>query len=171
MAPQSVSSKQNATHHIHDLQQNAHLWYKIRALLYNLRHFKERDDSRGRLELVIDPCYIGAPYFDSSEAQLLKSIKTDDGGKLLKALIQETLDKKLESRKRLESADYRVCAPHDLAPIFEKCFEISPKDLQRDKPFVKALQKHGLAFVEDATGTGQRKTATTGKGKGKKGQG
>lgn len=129
----SQSSRAKCQIQIKDIQQNAQMWYKVRVLLFDLRHFKEKDESRERLELVIDPSYIGASYFEPSEAQLLKQMTTDDSGKTLETMIQATLDEKSNRRKRLESSDYRVCAPHDLAPIFERFFGIKPKDLVRDK--------------------------------------
>ncbi len=33
-------------------------------------------------------------------------------------------------KKRVESGDFRVCAAHDLEPIFEKAFGIKPKELK-----------------------------------------
>jgi len=92
------------------------------------------------------------------QTQLLKLVATNDAGQTLKALIQGILDEKLNRRKRVESADYRVCAAHDLAPVFERCFGIKPKDLQRDKLFVKCLEKNGLAFDENAVARGRIKT-------------
>jgi hypothetical protein len=40
----------------------------------------------------------------------------------LKALIEETLNERLERRmkKRVESGDFRVCAAHDLAPVLRR---------------------------------------------------
>jgi hypothetical protein len=48
------------------------------------------------------------------------------------------LKERLERRrkKRVESEVYRICTDHDLAPIFEKVFDINPKDLQRDSEFL-----------------------------------
>ena len=132
-----------------DLQKNERLWHKILVFLYDLRHFSERDDSRSRLELVIDASYISAPYFEPAEVRTLKSMVINDSGQKLEQLIQETLDEKLSRRKRVESADYRVCAAHDLAPVFERVFGVKPKDLQKDKKFVKTLSTNGLDLKKD----------------------
>jgi hypothetical protein len=49
-------------------------------------------------------------------------------------------------KKRVESADYWVCAAHDLAPIFEKAFDIKPKELAKNKEFLDRMEKSGLKF-------------------------
>jgi hypothetical protein len=71
------------------------------------------------------------PYFEPSESACVVDA-TDN--KTLQTFIEDTLKEGLERRmkKRVESEDYRICTAHDLAPIFEKVFDINPKDLQRD---------------------------------------
>lgn len=136
------------------IQQDSELWYRIRVLLYDLRHFKDRDDSRDRLEQIIDPCYLGSPYFSHKEVKLLKSSivrnkrSEDKSEKTLQQLIETTLDAKLNRRmkKRVESQDFRVCAAHDLAPILEDAFGVKPKELRKDKKFVKTLSLDILNF-------------------------
>lgn len=146
MESQSLPPESKNPCSIQDVRQNIRLWHKIRVLLFDLRHFAARRSSRNRLELVIDPFYIGAPYFDPSEAHLLKHSAINDTRQTLQNLIQETLDMKLSRRKRVESADFRPCAAHDLAPIFERYFNVKPKDLQRDKKFIKDVEQNGLEF-------------------------
>lgn len=51
-------------------------------------------------------------------------------------------------RKRVESADYRFCAAHDLAPIFEKAFGIKPKDLQTNPEFLALLDRSQLKLKD-----------------------
>jgi hypothetical protein len=51
-------------------------------------------------------------------------------------------------KKIVESKDYRVCIAHNLAPIFEKVFDINPKDLQRDTEFL-ALLDHSQLKLKD----------------------
>ena len=133
---------------IRDIQQNRQLWYKVCVLLYDLRQFVNRKSSRDRLELVLDPSYVGAPYFEPLEAERIKQAASKGTGLTLESLIQEELDKKLSRRKRVESADYRPCTAHDLAPVFEKFFDIRPKNLLRDKQFLKNVEEHGLSLVE-----------------------
>lgn len=42
-------------------------------------------------------------------------------------------------KKRQYSGDYRVCAAHDLAPIFESTFGIDPGLLARNDDFLRSL--------------------------------
>ncbi len=143
-----ASSKTKTTRQNQDLQNSAQLWYKVRFSLFDLRHFKEREDSQNRLELVVDPAYIGAPYFEPGEAQCLKSIVLNDGGQTLEILVQATLDEKLNRRmkERVESGDFRVCAAHDLAPVCEGRVGVKSKELRMDKKFVKLVDRNGLGF-------------------------
>ena len=93
-----------------ELKMDSNIWYKIHVLLYDLRHFEQSNASRCRLETVIDPSYLGEPYFNPEEAEKIKGARLD-GDKTLSALIEETLDERLNRRmkKRVESCDYRVC--------------------------------------------------------------
>ncbi len=52
-------------------------------------------------------------------------------------------------KKRVDSRDFRVCAAHDLAPIFEKAFEIHPKQLDKDSKFISLTKRYGLGLPED----------------------
>ncbi len=81
----------------------------------------------------MDPAYIGAPYFEPGEVQLLKLVVVSDGGQTLESLVQTTLDEKVNRRKkkRVESGDLRVCAAHDLAPVFKRCLGSSPRSCGR----------------------------------------
>jgi hypothetical protein len=103
----------------------------------------------------VDASYIGLPYFQQTEVQLLKT-SIVESGTTLESLIQETLNEKLEKRikKRVESQDFRVCAAHDLAPIFEKAFDINPKTLSKDKDFLATLRRSGLVLKEDESWQG-----------------
>ena len=143
-----ASFKMGTTRQSQDLQENAHLWYKVRVFLFDLRNFKEREGSRDRLELVVDPAYIGAPYFEPAEAERLKSIVINDNGQTLDILVQTTLEERLnrQIRKRVESGDFHVCAAHDLAPVFEGCLGVKSKELRMDKKFVKLVDRNGLGF-------------------------
>ncbi|KAL1849463.1 hypothetical protein Plec18170_007370 [Paecilomyces lecythidis] len=127
-----------------DLRSNPLLWYKIHVFLYDLRHFQE-EDSQARLDSVIDSSYLCLPYFTSEEASQLKTTKIQDT-KNLGDIIEETLNERLERRmkKRIESGDFRVCAAHDLAPIFEKALNIKPKDLERDRVLLDLIKQSRL---------------------------
>ena len=74
--------------------------------------------------------------------------------------IQETLDERLEGRikKREESGDFRVCAAHDLAPIFEKAFDIKVKDLEQNAHFVDMVEEKGLVLPNGLEEAGLART-------------
>ena len=108
---------------------------------------------------MIYPTYVSAPYFEPLENHALKKIIRQT----LEQLIQEILDKKLNRRKRVEGADYRVRAAHDLAPVFERVFGIKPKDLQKDKKFVKMLSTNGLELDERTARSGLGSKGLVGK--------
>lgn len=150
MADCIKSSKNRTSPQIQSLQSDTQCWYKVKVFLFDLRHFKERTDSRDRLEPITDPSYIGAPYFEPAEIQRLKSLVADDREATLEQIIESTLDEKMDRRmkKRVASNDYRVCAAHDLAPVFEKAFNVKPKELQRGKKFIKALTADGLLLKQ-----------------------
>jgi len=134
-----ASFKTKTTRQSQDLQKNAHLWYKVRVFLFDLRHFKEREDSRDRLELIVDPAYIGAPYLEPAEAQVLKKIVVNNEGQTLENFVRTTLEEEMNRRmkKGVESGEFRVCAAHDLAPVFERCLGVESKKSQKGKKFVK----------------------------------
>ena len=157
-----------------ELMMDSNIWYKIHVLLYDLRHFDESNVSRSRLETVIDPSYLGEPYFNSDEVEKIKGAHLE-GGRTMAALIEETLNERLNRRikKRAESGDYRVCAANDVAPILEKALGIKPKDLKRNKTFMDTMTANGLHLMpgEQWTGLGRQQESShnkSGKKKGKK---
>ncbi|KFZ05647.1 hypothetical protein V501_08156 [Pseudogymnoascus sp. VKM F-4519 (FW-2642)] len=142
---------------IEDLKAQPSLWYKIHVLVYDLRNFQENPMAQARLDAVEDLLYIGAPYFDPVEVQQLKACIVDaTNSKSLEMLIEDTLRERLERRmkKRVDSGDYRICAAHDIAPIFEKAFSIKPKDLQTNIDFLALLESCKLEpkGIENWTG-------------------
>lgn len=157
-----------------ELKMDRNIWYKIHVLLYDLRHFEQSNVSQCRLETVIDPSYLGEPYFNPDEAEKIKGARLD-GDKTLLALIEEILDERLNRRmkKRVESGDYRVCAAHDVAPILEKALGIKPKDLERNHAFLDTMPANGLHLKHGEPWTGLGKQQKTfhnkaGKKKGKR---
>ena len=78
---------------------------------------------------------------------------------ILGDLIQETLDERLNRRmkKRVESEDYRVCAAHDLAPIFEKGLGVRRKEFEKDKEFVRLVRTSGLKLKDGESWMGMGK--------------
>ena len=124
---------------------HSNIWYQIHVLLYDLRHFEQSNVSQSRLETVVDPSYLGEPYFNADEAEKIKGARFD-GDKALSVLIEGTLNERLERRmkKHVESDDDRVCAAHDVVPILEKALGIEPKDLERDQAFLDTMATNGL---------------------------
>ena len=142
------------------------LWYKIHVLIWDLRNFNGSLASQKRLETVVDPSYIGMPYFTDTEAQLIKNAMVNDSSpfdnkkrfdnkssrssdthkKTLETLIEETLNERLERRmkKRVDSGDFRVCTAHDLAPILEMAVNVKSKELASDEHFLSLMEKSGL---------------------------
>ncbi|KAJ9298891.1 hypothetical protein DTO271G3_3133 [Paecilomyces variotii] len=139
-APENETSDSS----IEDLRSNSFLWYKVHVFLWDLRNFQE-EDSQARLDSVIDSSYLCLPYFTPEEVNQLKTTKVQDK-KTLSDIISETLNECLERRtkKRVESGDFRVCAAHDLAPIFEKALCIKQKDLERDRTLLSLIKQFGL---------------------------
>ena len=130
---------------IPELKMDSNIWHQIHVLLHDLRHFEQINVSKSRLEKVVDPSYLGEPYFNPDEAEKIKGACLD-GDKTLSVLIQETLNERLERRmkKSVESGDYHVCAAYDVAPILEKALSIKPKDLERDQVFLDIIAANGL---------------------------
>ena len=163
----SRSSMDNSSVGLPELMMDSNIWYKIHVLLYDLRHFDESNVSRSRLETVIDPSYLGEPYFNSDEAEKIKGAHLE-GGRTMAALIEETLDERLNHRikKRAESGDYRVCAAHDVAPILEKALGIKPKELKRDNAFLDKISANGLHLMpgEQWMGLGEEQKTIHNKG-------
>ncbi|PSK33586.1 hypothetical protein B9Z65_7473 [Elsinoe australis] len=122
---------------LQDLRQDDSLWWRITVFLFDLRHFKEKAASQARLDDIVD----------ASHAQ----INWLPGGETLAASIRATLDERLERRikKRAQSSDYRVCAAHDLVPVFEEAFEAKPKELARNQKFVDLVETYGLEMPSD----------------------
>ncbi|KAJ9264190.1 hypothetical protein DTO212C5_7249 [Paecilomyces variotii] len=142
----SLNAPENETsdNSIEDLRSNSFLWYKIHVFLWDLRNFQEKD-SQARLDNVMDSSYLCLPYFTPEEVNQLKTTNVQDK-KTLSDIISETLNERLERRtkKRVESGDFRVCAAHDLAPIFEKALCIKQKDLERDRTLLGLIKQFGL---------------------------
>ncbi|OGM42503.1 hypothetical protein ABOM_008308 [Aspergillus bombycis] len=119
------------------------LWYRIHVLIADLKSF-DKPTSNKRLEKIIDPSFIGEPYFTPKEAETIK--KTIINGKEFSQVVEEELNKRLDRRnkKRFESGDFRVCAAHDLAPIMAQALGIDLKRLEKDKQFANLVEEKGL---------------------------
>lgn len=96
----------------------------------------------------MDASYLGLPYFQDEEVEYLKS--TLINGETLQQIIQDVLDERLNRRlkKRVESGDFRVCAAHDLAPVFEKVVGVRGKALGSDARFQELLTTYGLKLKD-----------------------
>lgn len=121
------------------------IWYRLNVLLFDLQNFNHRQDSRERLDAVIDSTYIGAPYFTDEEATRIKQIAVTEK-KTFEQTISEKLDERLSRRmqKRASSGYYRVCAAHDLTPIIADTLRVDLKQMERDKRFMHLVESKGL---------------------------
>ncbi|KAB8218338.1 hypothetical protein BDV33DRAFT_205539 [Aspergillus novoparasiticus] len=124
------------------------LWYRIHVLLADLKSF-DNPSSNKRLEKIVDPSFIGEPYFTPKEADTIK--KTVVNGKEFTQFVEEELNKRLDRRnkKRFESGDFRICAAHDLAPIMAQALGIDLKRLEKDKGFANLVEEKGLHLGGD----------------------
>lgn len=88
----------------------------------------------------------------------------------LEEAICETLDVRLERRgkKRAESGDYRVCAAHDLPPVFEQALSIKAKDLGKNVDFWNLVASSGLELKPGENFSGLSKKSRVGPKKNKK---
>ncbi len=121
------------------------LWYRLHVYIYGLRVYREKVDAEARLQQIVDASYIRTPYFQPGEVDVLKATVMD-GEETLAEVIEETLYGRLDRRvkKRVDSGDHRVCAAHGLAPIFEKTFNVKPRELPNDGAFVALTESSGL---------------------------
>ncbi|KAJ4299830.1 hypothetical protein N0V90_005076 [Kalmusia sp. IMI 367209] len=128
------------------------LWYKLHVFMYDLRNFGDKDDSRARLECVVASNYIGEPYFNDHESQMLLStiidpITGETLGKAVDDFFKTEVPQRIEDEMKKKN-DYRVCASHDIAPIFERAFGVKPTDLSKNKAFTKLVGKGGLEALD-----------------------
>jgi hypothetical protein len=113
--------------------------------MYDLRAFRSDSDSRSRLDSVASTYYIGEPYFGASGVE--RVLHTISDGKTLKDMLDEFFEKKLEKRLKgriKETADYRVCAAHDIAPIVEKVFGVRPGRPEEKQDACEVGRQRGL---------------------------
>ncbi|KAK2745727.1 hypothetical protein FQN55_006047 [Onygenales sp. PD_40] len=170
--PLNQETESQKTHTISDLQnpEFRDLWYRLHVFIYDLRNFTN-PTTRSRLDSIADPAYMGQPYFNEEEVSILRSIAVGPN-ETLDQKIQSTLEERLNRRmkKRVESGDFRVCAAHDLAPVFEKAFNINPKKLAKDSRFITLMATNGLTLRdgEEWSGLGDNNSAPSGNNKKKK---
>ncbi|RAK95623.1 uncharacterized protein BO80DRAFT_469240 [Aspergillus ibericus CBS 121593] len=121
------------------------LWYRIHVLIFDLQNFNTPSSNK-RLEKVVDPSFVGKPYFSPEEADKIKQTVVDANGKTFSQMVEEALNERLERRqkKRVESGDFRVCAAHDLAPIMGRALGIDLKQMEKDKEFATLAETKGL---------------------------
>jgi hypothetical protein len=137
---------------IEELRRDNILWYKLHVFMYDLRNFGSNKDARDRLDSIASEHYIGEPYFDTAEAdKLLHTVTSTATGSTLGDAIEQFFTEKLALRlkgRMEETGDYRVCAAHDLAPLFERAFRINAKDLVMNKSFMTLARKGGLYALD-----------------------
>ncbi|MCJ1238079.1 hypothetical protein MMC14_006068 [Varicellaria rhodocarpa] len=59
---------------VSDLQKNTPLWYKLHVFIYDLRNYREIPEAQARLDSIVDASYMGLPYFEVDEVDVLKGI-------------------------------------------------------------------------------------------------
>lgn len=79
-----------------------YIWYRLHVLLFDLQNFNRGQDSRERLDAVIDPSYIGAPYFTIEEATRIKQMAITEN-----TTFEQTISEKLDERlgRRMQTAE------------------------------------------------------------------
>jgi len=77
---------------------------------------------------------------------MVKSTKLD--GSTLEKVFESTMKEKLKKREEKGGKDFRMCAPHDLAPLFERAFGVGYIRLGKSKHFKDLLRKEGLELKE-----------------------
>lgn len=165
------SIDQISLHDLHDTTILPTVWYRLHVLLFDLQNFSRREDSRARLDTVVDPSYIGAPYFTDEEATKIKQMAVTEN-KTFEQTISEKLDERLNRRmqKRASSGDYRVCAAHDLVPIIADTLRVDMKQMDRDKRFLHLLETKGLDLEGEQWDGLMKMSFAPGKSKKKKGK-
>lgn len=146
-----------------ELMKNSNLWYKLHVLIYDLRNINNNHLSELRTIRTTDELYISGPYFTPSESNLIKATIVEDTSDSKATVTDEASDSKSvplikESKtveeaikemlagffdKRKASGDSRPCGPHDMAPIYERVFNIKASELQ-DERFLSRLRRSGL---------------------------
>ncbi|KAF2689018.1 hypothetical protein K458DRAFT_261900, partial [Lentithecium fluviatile CBS 122367] len=137
---------------IDDLRRDNILWYKLHVFMYDLRHFRSNNACGSRLDAVVSEKYIGAPYFSVVEsAKVLNTIINSATMEKLKDAIDKYFGERLAARlkgRMEETGDYRVCAAHDLAPIFEQAFRVNGRDLGMNKEFFEIGGEGALGALD-----------------------
>ncbi|EFQ99989.1 hypothetical protein MGYG_02997 [Nannizzia gypsea CBS 118893] len=139
------------TYKVADIRSRKSLWYRLHVYIYDLRNFKTDSAAMNRLDSIVDITYLGKPYFNEKEVEILKNtVSNSSGSETLAQKTEYTLDERLNRRikKRVESSDFRVCAAHDLAPIFETVFDIHPKKLAKSSVLLSLISSRGLRLQD-----------------------
>jgi hypothetical protein len=145
-SPPETQEVTNSPKKIEYLRTNQLLCYKLHVFMYDLRNFRSNKTNRARLDAVISLDYIGEPYFTAEESQTLRGTVVEGKNTLQNALntfCTSKLPERLRSRSKREY-EHRVCATHDVAPIFEKAFGVKETNLKKNKKFVKLVRKRGV---------------------------
>lgn len=124
-----------------DLRADLDLHYKIRVLIYDLRHISSDKICENRTLRTTDVHYLSAPYFSDAEATAVKNCIVDDSGTTIEQAISHELEGFLS--KREASGDFRPCGPHDLVPIYLRCFGIEKSEIE-DEKFVSRVKRQGI---------------------------
>ena len=161
--PKSQAVSVSAPTTISALTPDPNIGYKLRVLLYDIRHITKDHASQSRISMTTDPLYISGPYFTSDEAAILKGVIVDTWKPTydpdsyedcdvdipaehdMPRSVQETIEDCLERffEKRRASGASRPCGPHDMAPVYEAMFGIGKAELE-EEGFLGRLKRSGL---------------------------
>ncbi|CAG7556646.1 unnamed protein product [Fusarium equiseti] len=138
------------------------LGYKVRVLLYDFLNVTKDNNSEKRINCTTDEHYISGPYFDNTQAAIIKAATVDvDLDRYTEDNGTEDLDSVMVSQKgqsfedavrallssfidkRRASGDVRPCGPHHLAPMYAKFFGIDMEELKEAK-FLSRLRRSGI---------------------------
>ena len=61
---------------------------------------------------------------------------------------REEKEREMGKEGGMGERDFRMCAPHDLAPVFERAFGIQYTKLNKSKHFKELLRNQGLELRE-----------------------
>jgi hypothetical protein len=141
-----------------ELRTMSDLWFRILVLIHDLQNFAKDGAARARLEKVTDPFYISLPYFDTSEAIIIKGTQVDDSllanndnldlGEILssksnlESVLEACFARLLKKRQASGTRDFRPCSAHDLAPLLCTLLGVNKEEV-KDEKFRSRLARSG----------------------------
>lgn len=154
---------------ITSIKDDVELWYKIKVLVYDLKHMNKNPTSQKRTLATTHELYISGPYFSAEEAvRILGAIIDPETAQSVELPVEydeepdetsrvstldiapQTVEQVIKARlgnffeQRRASGDSRPCGPHDMAPIYQRVFQISTEELE-DEKFISRVNRSGVS--------------------------